>query len=274
VGDEHQANDGGIFERKDPLFSFAPITPASDSSSGGGAVSDAAANAIAGAQTVGRRRGRPPGSGASSAGRTRNAQSQSADMSPELRAELMRSMEACYDPKAWGALLGAPADAAAAITGKDYWKISDEERHTLGACGSTASRYCVAFSSNEQSQNARVRDARRGINERLRAALDAATKGNAGKEKRRKEESPAPMKRAKKYLVARQSRVASSDGKNHNVFATVEAYSQMHALERLAEHFPNVPFSDWNFLDDELDKDHFLGGMGTDLPPLNSHALH
>jgi|SRR3970040_2553516 len=54
--------------------------------------------------------------------------------------ELARQLDACYDPKAWGALLALPADAALAITARENWKISKDERDALGASGSAAAR--------------------------------------------------------------------------------------------------------------------------------------
>jgi len=63
--------------------------------------------------------------------------------SAELRSEIARQLEAAYDPKAWGALLAAPADAALAITGHKHWDVSKDERETLGACGSVAARYLM-----------------------------------------------------------------------------------------------------------------------------------
>jgi len=57
-----------------------------------------------------------------------------------IQAEIARQLEACYEPGAWGALLALPADAALAVTGRDNWKISKDERHTLGVSGSAAAR--------------------------------------------------------------------------------------------------------------------------------------
>lgn len=57
-----------------------------------------------------------------------------------VRSEIERQLEQCYDPKAWGALLGLPADAAHALTARDHWKLSRDERDTLGATGSAAAR--------------------------------------------------------------------------------------------------------------------------------------
>jgi len=57
-----------------------------------------------------------------------------------IQAEIEKQLEGCYDPKAWGALLALPADAALTYTGREYWKISKDERETLGVTGSAAAR--------------------------------------------------------------------------------------------------------------------------------------
>lgn len=92
-----------------------------------------------------RKRGRPPGSGtgthSAAGGGTRQAGTSAPGISPELRAELQKQVEACYDPKAWGALLAAPADVMLSLTGGKHWNLGQEERATLGAAGSTAARF-------------------------------------------------------------------------------------------------------------------------------------
>jgi len=57
-----------------------------------------------------------------------------------IDAEIARQLESCYDPKAWGALLSLPADAALSVTGRENWKLSSDERDTMGAAGSAAAR--------------------------------------------------------------------------------------------------------------------------------------
>lgn len=57
-----------------------------------------------------------------------------------IQAEIQRQLEACYEPKAWAALLALPADAALALTAREHWKIGKDERETLGAAGSAAAR--------------------------------------------------------------------------------------------------------------------------------------
>ena len=50
-----------------------------------------------------------------------------------LVAEQLRSL---HSPKLWAAMLAMPANAAQALTGKDRWKLSDDEKETLGLSGS------------------------------------------------------------------------------------------------------------------------------------------
>lgn len=50
---------------------------------------------------------------------------------------------ALYDPKVWGKVTTAPANAAAFITGKKYWQPSPEEQDTLGTTCSVAAQ-CFA----------------------------------------------------------------------------------------------------------------------------------
>ena len=57
-----------------------------------------------------------------------------------IQTEIAKQLEACYEPAAWSALLALPADAALALTAREYWKISKDERNTLGAAGSAAAR--------------------------------------------------------------------------------------------------------------------------------------
>lgn len=58
----------------------------------------------------------------------------------KVDAAILAQLEACYDPRAWGAVVTAPADCALALTGRDHWNVSPEERATLGATASAAAR--------------------------------------------------------------------------------------------------------------------------------------
>lgn len=58
----------------------------------------------------------------------------------KVDSAIIAQLDALHDPKAWGALLSLPADAALAFTKKEFWKLSEEERATLGASGSAAAR--------------------------------------------------------------------------------------------------------------------------------------
>lgn len=80
-----------------------------------------------------RRRGRPPKDAA-------NGGSDQRALQDQVNSAIVAQLDALHDPKAWGALLGAPADAALALTGNERWKISDDERTTLGTTGSAAAR--------------------------------------------------------------------------------------------------------------------------------------
>jgi hypothetical protein len=80
-----------------------------------------------------RRRGRPSKSADAGAGN-------SPALSPALQAEINRQLEQSYDPKIWGALLSAPGDLMLVVSGREHWKLSKDERDTLGACGSAAAR--------------------------------------------------------------------------------------------------------------------------------------
>ncbi len=81
-----------------------------------------------------KRRGRPP------KGDSRNSGTDSANLQARLDAEIRSQLEQVHDPKAWGALLAAPGDVALTITGREHWNIKENERATLGACGSAAAR--------------------------------------------------------------------------------------------------------------------------------------
>lgn len=102
----------------------SPQSPAS------GAVAMAREEIRSGMETSGKRRGRP-----------RKSEESSASDTAAIRAEILaQQLEGVYDEKAWGALLTLPGDAAHTFTGREYWKIGNEERKTLGATGSAAAR--------------------------------------------------------------------------------------------------------------------------------------
>lgn len=118
--------------------------PASGVADVGGMAAAQARGEVA-AELPKRKRGRPAGSGTSAnqaaGGGTRQAGTAGPGISSELAAELRKQVEACYDPKAWGALLAAPADVMLSLTGGKHWNMGQEERATLGAAGSTAARF-------------------------------------------------------------------------------------------------------------------------------------
>lgn len=129
-------------EHAEILGADSASSPAAASGVAAHAVDSARQAANAALESAPRRRGRPPknAQGSEPNQRASTASNGSASLPPELRAEIERHLEACYDPKAWGALLSAPADAALVITGRERWKVSNEERATAGACGSAFAR--------------------------------------------------------------------------------------------------------------------------------------
>lgn len=117
-----------------PLGGAAGTLPPNDPASAGNPIITAArANAQAELQTTSRRRGRPSKDSSS-------LRSDTSALPPDLQAEIQRQIEGALDPRAWAALLALPADTALAITGREHWKISKDERDTLGATGSAMAR--------------------------------------------------------------------------------------------------------------------------------------
>lgn len=76
------------------------------------------------AETViqGRRRGRPPGS-------KNNGGGKSTAVVPALSFEQFKQL---YSPDLWGNIAAAPANAAAALTGKEFWRFTEEEKKGIG----------------------------------------------------------------------------------------------------------------------------------------------
>lgn len=97
-------------------------------------VSAARENALNLSASAGARRGRKPKDAQGNSGSDQRA------LQARIDAQIAAQLDAVHDPKAWGALLAAPGDVAVAITGREHWEISKDERETLGACGSTAAR--------------------------------------------------------------------------------------------------------------------------------------
>jgi hypothetical protein len=52
----------------------------------------------------------------------------------------IRALEDLLDPKVWKGAMGAPGLALSAITNKDYWELSDEEKDTLAKTGAATAR--------------------------------------------------------------------------------------------------------------------------------------
>lgn len=75
---------------------------------------------------------------------------------------------------------------------------------------------------------------------------------------------------AKKYLFARQINVPAGSPllkqtRPYQQLVAVEAYTKDHAIRRLVERWPDSNPGQWEFIDD-LDPEHFVGRLGTDLP--------
>jgi hypothetical protein len=73
----------------------------------------------------------------------------------------------------------------------------------------------------------------------------------------------------KKYLFARAIRIKSiahhSGHVVHQQLVAVEGFTKDHAIRRLIEKWPDSKSQNWDFLD-ELDPEHFVGVLGTDMP--------
>jgi len=67
-------------------------------------------------------------------------------------------------------------------------------------------------------------------------------------------------KNVRKFLFGRKSPIDSRP-----IFVSVEAFDKDHAIKRLREKFAWVEVLEWDYID-ELDPDHFIGGLGEDLP--------
>lgn len=109
--------------------------PGAGSGEGG---TDSAATATA-AGIVGKRRGRPKGSGNKAPGEPGGTA-----ISDEAAAKLRANFEQLYDPAVWEGLVSAPADIALAITGDETWNLSDKERKTLAVQAAATAR-CMAI---------------------------------------------------------------------------------------------------------------------------------
>ena len=69
-------------------------------------------------------------------------------------------------------------------------------------------------------------------------------------------------KHKQKFLFVRMSRISP-----HPVYVTAEGFGIDHALKRVVEFFPYTEANDWEMLE-ELDPEHYVGKIGTDLPPI------
>lgn len=75
--------------------------------------------------------------------RRRNAPDSQPDPSAlqaEVERRVIAQLDELHDPKAWGALLALPANVAQTVTGKEHWKLGDDETQKLGITGAAAAR--------------------------------------------------------------------------------------------------------------------------------------
>ena len=77
------------------------------------------------------------------------------------------------------------------------------------------------------------------------------------------------MRFIKKWLFARELRITSTATHVGHVkrqqLVAVEGFTLDHAIRRLMEKWPDSNGLDWEMLE-ELDPEHFVGMLGTDLP--------
>jgi hypothetical protein len=118
--------------------SASPTAPDSATvSTGGGSVSDAAvhqARGDANAELQQRPRRKYTKRNSSDSG------TDNSTLQARVDSVIAAQLEGLYDPKACGALACLPATILQARTGHDRWKVSEEERLTLGSAYSAALR--------------------------------------------------------------------------------------------------------------------------------------
>lgn len=119
-----------------PYLEKSPDLEGLDLGTGAGTSAAAPAGDIsASAATVQKRKRR------SDAGQSRGVRGGEAERS--LLALSQAQFAKLYSPEIWEKALCTPADAMAAITGRQHWQISQKEREALGVTGSIAAQ-CFA----------------------------------------------------------------------------------------------------------------------------------
>lgn len=84
-----------------------------------------------------KRRGRPPGA-------TSVKRATDSELAERVNGAIAAQLAQLHSPEAWSALACLPADAARTWTGAERWKISDEERRTLGlTCSAAAQTFMI-----------------------------------------------------------------------------------------------------------------------------------
>lgn len=117
----------------EPLGADASVSPEAQGSVAAAQSSAAADAARSAAAASPRKRGRPRGDGSVRGSDSRALQAQ-------VNEAIAQQLDALHDPEAWGALCAMPGDAIVAITGREHWQITKEERKTLGVTGSAFAR--------------------------------------------------------------------------------------------------------------------------------------
>lgn len=63
-----------------------------------------------------------------------------ADPNADAIANAQKILDAILDPKVWKGAVAAPGDMMVAVTGKEHWELSEDERETLAKTGAATAR--------------------------------------------------------------------------------------------------------------------------------------
>jgi hypothetical protein len=132
--------EGGIFDfSKERETSTAPASAIPQSGAGSVASSVAAAARQDAERAIPKRK--YPRRSESVAGNERVTDSA---LSERVNAAIAAQLSQLHSPEAWGALACLPADGALVWTGHEHWKMSAEERKTLGlTCSAAAQTFMI-----------------------------------------------------------------------------------------------------------------------------------
>lgn len=118
--------------------SLAGPSPSSVLADSGNAAASAATLSAAATIEKRRGRGRPANAGATGSGPA------SKRGVAQAQEEMLKALEALYDPKHWVGIVKAPADLMMMLSGDELWELSKNEVDTLAAQSSLAARYFMA----------------------------------------------------------------------------------------------------------------------------------